>query len=641
VSRPLLRIVNKTGTGRRFPQAVPTGLLAVMVLFSAAPGDAQPAVRQVLMLQSFDRGTLPVDHFTSDFRVELDKRATEHVNVVQVVVGPRGSVAASDQAIVDYIRSLFVDHPKPDLIVTAAGPAAVFARKYRQQLFPDAPILFASVDRQFLDDAPLGDNETAVAVDNQFSGTIETILQLLPETRQVFMVMGSGPLGRFWRRELESQFGRFRDRLTFVWSNDLSIQEVLRRCTSLPEHSAILYISFGADVAGASFPDERLFAELRETANAPLFAGQSVYLGSGIVGGSLLSIDDMSRDTADAAARLLQGAAPKSINVPVRLPGQPAFDWRELQRWGIPDSRLPPGSLVRYRAPSLWSAYRNTVLSAMGVLAIQSLLIIGLLYQRRARRRAELESRNHLALAADASRRLTMSALTSSIAHELGQPLSSMIHNAQAGRMMLTAERATPDAMGEILSDIEAEGVQAAQIIDRHRTMLQGRQLDTKPIDLHFVIRESIALVAHDMRTRQIEATVNLSSSPCIITGDEVLLQQVMVNLLMNAMDAMAETPPARRRVTVTTEVRTADVDVSVRDAGSGLPAQIDGALFAPFVTTKAQGLGIGLTITQTIVEAHRGTIDARNNPDGGATFTVTLRRSGTQEIRSGPASVA
>ena len=369
----------------------------------------------------------------------------------------------------------------------------------------------------------------------------------------------------------------------------------------------------------------------------PYLRGRASSWDTGIVGGSLLSIDEMSRDTADVAVRLLHGAAPTSIDVPVRLPGQPTFDWRELQRWGIPESRLPPGSLVRYRAPSLWSAYRSTVLSAMGVLAIQSLLIIGLLYQRRARRRAELESRNNLALAADASRRLTMSALTSSIAHELGQPLSSMIHNAQAGRMMITADRATPDTMGEILSDIETEGVQATQIIDRHRTMLRGRQLDTKPIDLHVVIHESLALVAHDMRTRQIEATVNLSSSPCIITGDEVLLQQVMVNLLMNAMDAMTETPPARRRVTISTEVRAADVDVSVRDAGTGLPAQIDGALFTPFVTTKAHGLGIGLTITQTIVDAHRGTIDARNNPEGGATFTVTLRRSGTPEIRSGP----
>ncbi len=296
---------------------------------------------------------------------------------------------------------------------------------------------------------------------------------------------------------------------------------------------------------------------------------------------------------------------------------------------------------MRYRAPSLWSAYRNTVLSTVGVLAVQSLLIIGLVHQRRARRRAEIESRHNLALAADASRRLTMSALTSSIAHELGQPLTAMINNAQAGRMMITADRATPDTMGEILSDIETEGVQAQQIIDRHRTMLRGRQLDAKPIDLHVVIQESLALVAHDMRTREIEATVNLSSSTCIITGDEVLLQQVMVNLLMNAMDAMAETPPTRRRVSISTDVRAADVEVSVRDAGAGLPTPINGALFTPFVTTKAHGLGIGLTITRTIVDAHRGTIDARNNPEGGATFTVTLRRGRTAEIPSGPPSVA
>ena len=299
---------------------------------------------------------------------------------------------------------------------------------------------------------------------------------------------------------------------------------------------------------------------------------------------------------------------------------------------------MPPGSVVRYRAPSLWSAYRGTVLSAVGVLAVQSLLIVGLLYQRRARQRAEIESRRNLALAADASRRQTMSALTSSIAHELGQPLSSMIHNAQALQMMVTANRATPDTIGEILSDIQSQGVQATQIIDRHRTMLRSHQLDKKPIDLHAVIDESLALVAHDMRARQIEATVDLSSNPCVINGDQVLLQQVLVNLVMNAMDAMAETPPARRRVTISTEVRAADVDVSVRDTGTGLPAQIDGTLFTPFVTTKAHGLGIGLTIARTIVDAHGGTIDARNNPDGGATFTVTLRRSETPGIAVRPA---
>ena len=640
MSRLLLRIVSKTGRARS-PCVALTSLIAVVLLLSAAPSDAQPAVRQVLLLQSFARGNAAVDQFTTNFRVELDRRVEGPVNVVQVVVGPTGFVSAPEQAVVDYIRSTFVNHPKPDLIVTIAGSAAVFARKYRQQLFPETPILFASVDQKYLRDAPLGDNETAVAVANDFPRVIEHILQLLPQTRQVFMVVGSGPIGQFWRRELENEFRRFHDQLIFVWFDQLSVQDTLRRSASLPENSAIVYVIFSTDGTGVAFADERMFAELHATANAPLFAPFSVYLGAGVVGGSLLSISDLSRDTADVAGRLLNGAPPSSIRLPSRVAGQPTFDWRELQRWGIPESRLPPGSIVRYRAPSLWSAYRSTVISAMGVLAIQSLLIIGLLYQRRARRRAEIESRNNLALAADASRRLTMSALTSTIAHELGQPLSSMIHNAQAGRMMLTADRSTPDAMGEILSDIEIEGVQATQIIDRHRTMLRGHQWDATPIDLHAVIDESLALVAHDMRARQIEATVDLSSHPCIINGDQVLMRQVLVNLVMNAMDAMTETPPARRRVTISTEVRGADVDLSVRDAGTGLPAQIDGSRFTPFVTTKAHGLGIGLTITQTIVDAHRGTIAARNNPDGGATFTVTLRRSGTQEIRSSPASVA
>jgi len=611
----------------------------VFVLLASAPSNAQPAVRQVLLLQSFSRGNVGVDQFTSNFRVELDQRAEGPVNVVQVVVGPTGSVGAPEQAVVDYIRSTFVDRPKPDLIVTVAGPAAVFARKYRQQLFPDTPTLFASVDQKYLGDLPLGDNETAVAAVNDYPHVIENILQLLPQTRQVFMVTGSGQVGQFWRRELENEFRRFHDRLTFVWFEDLSFREALLRTASLPDNSAILYIIFGTDGTGAAFADERLFAELHATANAPLFAGQSVYLGAGIVGGSLLSIDDLSRDTADVAVRLLSGESPGSVRVPPHVPGQPIFDWRELQRWGIAESRLPAGSVVRYRSPSLWQEYRYTILGAIGALAIQALLIVGLLYQRRARQRAELDSRRNLALAADANRRQTMSALTNAIAHELGQPLSSMIHNAHALQKMIATDRATPETIGEILSDIRSEGIQATQIIDRHRTMLRSHQLDKKPIDLHEVISESLALVAHDMRARQIQPIVNLSSNPCIIRGDQVLLGQVLVNLVMNAMDAMAETPPVRRRLTIRTEVRAADVEVTVRDTGTGLPADINGKLFAPFVTTKTNGLGIGLTIARTIVHAHEGTIDARNNPDGGATFTFTLRRAETPKRLSGSMS--
>ena len=602
--------------------------LAGLLTLGAAPNVAAPAVRQVLLLQSFDRGNLVTDSFTTNFRVDLDRLAGSPVNVVEIVVGPTGFVGAPGQAVVDYIQSTFAGRPKPDLLVTVGGPAAAFARKYRRHLFPDTPLLFASVDQRYLRDAPLGENETAVAVVNDGPRLVDEILRLLPQTKQVFMVTGSGLLAKFWQRELDKEFKRFGDRLTFVWSEDLSLPEILRRCASLPRDSAIFYFAFGTDAQGGGYADERVLTELRATANAPIFGAQSTYAGYGIVGGTLMSIDDLVRSTADVANRLLNGASPRSINMPPQLAGPPVFDWRELQRWGIPENRLPAGSVVHYRHPSVWQEYRLAVLSVIGVLVIQSLLILGLVYERRARHRAEIDSRRNLAIAADVSRRETMSALTGSIAHELSQPLTALMSNAQALHAMSTANGATSDTTGEIVADIKAQTLRAKEIIDRHRKMLRTRQVDKKPIDLHAVVYESLALVGHDVRARQIEAAIHLPANPCIVNGDQVLLQQVLVNLVMNAMDAMAETPWARRHLTIRSEVRADDVEVSVRDTGTGVPAHITSVLFTPFVTTKPNGVGIGLTIARAIVDAHGGTITARNNPEGGATFTVTLRRS-------------
>jgi C4-dicarboxylate-specific signal transduction histidine kinase len=149
------------------------------------------------------------------------------------------------------------------------------------------------------------------------------------------------------------------------------------------------------------------------------------------------------------------------------------------------------------------------------------------------------------------------------------------------------------------------------------------------------VIDESLALVAHEIRTRQIGVTLDRSSTPCVVDGDQVLLGQVLVNLVSNAMDALAETSPARRRITIRTAVTTAEVELSVSDTGTGVPAKIVDTLFTPFVTTKPHGLGIGLPIAQRIVDAHGGTIAAHENLHGGATFTVTLPRSATDKLLS------
>ena len=446
-----------------------------------------------------------VDQFTGGFRVELDQRTGEPVNVIQVVVGPTGFVGAPEQAIVDFIRSTFADRPKPDLIVTVAGPAAVFARQYRQQLFPDTPLLFAAVDERYLQDAPLGENETAVAVTNDFPELVDEILQLLPETRQVVMVMGSGSIGRFWRQELEGPFRRFDDRLTFVWSDELSFPELLLRVASLPDDSAIFYITFGTDAAGAAYADERVMAELHAAANAPLFAGHSVFLGAGVVGGRLMSIDDLSRRTADAAIGILNGAPPRRSEVLRRSSSQPIFDWRELQRWGIPESRLPPGSVVRYRGPNLWGEYRGTVLLAAGALAAQAFLIIWLLFERRARQRAEVDSRRNLR----ACRRrqsprddVRPDDLDWTRAHATAQ-----FDDAQRSSAADDGDGQCCDAGRDQRDPVRYSDRWPPRRADHRAPSSNAPQSSATraPDRSSGVVTETLALVAHDMRARQIE----------------------------------------------------------------------------------------------------------------------------------------
>ena len=611
---------------------------AVVTVAWARPAAAQRPIKRVLTIHAGPEAFPGNTRFDELVTKVLYSHPTIEVDYYAEFLEYEEFGVAADISLRDYIRIKFRDR-QLDALIADGAPAVQFALQHRAELFPDVPIVFvsAATPSEVLEGKVA--RVTGVLRGPSQVETLDLALKLHPTAKRI-QVVAYAPNFETYEKGVKSALAAFSSRVTLTYSNEPSLPELLAALKMLPADSLILYARYSPVTRGrVIFPDEVL-PEIAEAATVPIYTPLDTYIGKGVVGGMMRSESSTAMRVGEATLRILEGAKPEDIPVEA-APMSPIFDWRQVQRWGINPSLLPVGSVIMFREPSVWDRYGGYIISAVALLAVQLLLIVGLLYERHARQRAEIESRRNLALAADASRRQTMSALTSSIAHELGQPITAMINNAQAGRMMITANRATPDTVGEILSDIESEGVQAAQIIDRHRTMLRGRQLDTKPIDLHVVIHESLALVAHDMRTRQIEATVNLSSSPCIITGDQVLLQQVLVNLVMNAMDAMAETPPARRRVTISTAVRAADVEVSVRDTGTGLPTQIDGTLFTPFVTTKAHGLGIGLTITRTIVDAHRGTIDAHNNPEGGATFTVTLRRSETAEILSGPPSAA
>jgi len=219
-----------------------------------------------------------------------------------------------------------------------------------------------------------------------------------------------------------------------------------------------------------------------------------------------------------------------------------------------------------------------------------------------------------------------MGELTASLAHELNQPLTAILNNAQVALRHLDA--ASPDLSGlrEILADIVADDKRAAEVIHRLRALVKKGDLGHVPLDINDVVAEVAQLVRHDVVRRNVPMTVDLAAGLPSVRGDRVQLQQVVLNMILNGLEAMAE-PNGRGRALVIRTARAGDaaVRVSVEDSGAGIDPDDVERLFEPLYTTKPEGLGMGLAIARTIVDAHGGRLGASNNAAGGATFDFTV----------------
>jgi len=361
-------------------------VFALLTLGWATPVAAQTGARQVLLLTSFELSPFTV--FKDLFRNELSRRSGP-VTFFEVSLRPAPFASAtSDEPIVNYLRSTLAGRHL-DLVVSIGGPSAVFANKYRAELFPETPVLQAGVDAQWVQGQAPDVNETAVAAALDFAPIIENVLTVLPRTAAVYVVIGASPFEQFWRSRALRDFERFRDRLQFVWLNDLPFAEVVLRVSVLPPDSVIYYATMSQDATGVLHSEERALNQLRAVANAPIFGAFDFQLGHGVVGGPLVPVAELARNSADVGLRLLNGESPGSIKTPAQGHALPAYDWRELRRWGISDARLPAGSVVHFSQPGVWHQYKVYVLGAVILLGLQSALIAGLVVQRARRRRTE------------------------------------------------------------------------------------------------------------------------------------------------------------------------------------------------------------------------------------------------------------
>ena len=611
-----------------------TGLKLAATLLSLLPCLAIAAAKgpatepkRVLIVESFGRDVSPWNAITPAFKTELARRLPAPIEFNETAVETaRKDEPQAELAFAGYLRALYA-RDEPDLIVPVGGPAAQFWWRHRAALFPATPVVIGGIESRVLKALTLNSNDAAVGIQFDLAHTgPEVVLQLLPATTNIAVVVGDSMLERFWVAECRQAWVTFSNRVELVWFNKLPFPEMCRRAATMPPRSALAYGVLFVDAAGV--PQERMQAldQLCAVANAPVFGLFEEQLGHGIVGGRLFSSETVGRETAGVAARVLRGESVGNLPTLLLPAGPPTFDWRQLQRWGIDERRLPPQSIVRFRQPSAWERYRWYVFGVIGIILLQALTIVALLAQRTWRRRAESAAQRHRDELLHIGRVQMLGQLSCALGHELNQPLGAILSNAEAAELLL--QRRSPDLreVREILADIRNDDQHASEVIHRMRTLLRRHEMELEPLSAEELIAECITLARSDAIERKVTIGAEVVPGTPRVRGDRVHLEQVLLNLLVNSMDAMRDCPAERRRLRVRGGPGDKDTVIfSVEDSGPGVPPDQLEHIFDSFHTTKPNGLGVGLSISRTIIEAHHGRIWAENNAHGGAIFRFTL----------------
>jgi C4-dicarboxylate-specific signal transduction histidine kinase len=262
--------------------------------------------------------------------------------------------------------------------------------------------------------------------------------------------------------------------------------------------------------------------------------------------------------------------------------------------------------------------------------------LLGVSMDVTARKQAELEGAQQREDLEHLSRVALVGEMATSLAHELSQPLTAMVTNASAAQRFLARGEVNPDELRELLADIAADGLRAGDVIRGIKGMVRKVESERRAVDVNEVIANVLRLVRADALAHGCALATELESALPPILGDAVQLQQVLLNLIINAFDAMRKSPCDSCRVEIASRyVDTKSVEVSVRDFGPGLPADESARVFERFFSTKNDGMGMGLAIARSIIEAHTGTLGAENAEGGGARFWFRVPTHVTDPQRS------
>ena len=534
----------------------------------------------------------------------------------------RFSGAAYEESLKRYLKEKYRDRPIGVVVAHGAGTLD-YTLRWREELWPGVPVVFSMLEASQLARLGRRANVTGVVIRNPMADAIKAARVAVPGLDTIVLIGDSWdrqPLFRPWGEEIPAATSG----LKVIDLVGQKLSNLLMRVAELPESSAIVYSGVFSDGEGTYFPAATALRMIAEKANHPIVVGVEPLLAAGAIGGYSLIASEIGADTGRLALRVLNGEQASDVP-PVTRDSRPLFNWKQMQRWNVSEASLPRGSEIRFREATFLEHYRWQSIAIAAALLIQASLIMFLLHERHLRHRAEIESQKRMSELAHVNRHATAGELSSSIAHELNQPLGSILTNAETAELILKSERPDLGEVREILADIKRDDQRAGEVIRRLRSYLKRTPFEMRDIDLNEIMSEAFKFLSVQASARNIALYLQTAPGALRVRGDPVQLQQVVLNLVVNSMDAMTEMPYGRTVIGRTEMNGGSSVEISISDSGPGIPPDRIAQVFDPFFTTKDQGMGIGLSIARTIILAHKGTIWAENQIGGGAAFRFCL----------------
>jgi signal transduction histidine kinase len=580
----------------------------VLVLWGAQPDNPAAAVGVQALRSALIEGAAPrIVNIQSEVHDDLSFDAAEFEEELLALLRKKG-----------YAGRL-------DLVMPMGGPALRFARRHEDELWPGVPIVAFGGSEKSLREGAAGADATGVAFEVDEPGTLRLARRLQPDAERLVLVAGDSGYDRSSVPRLERVAAREGAGLQVERLFGRPLRAMLDRVSHLPPRTIVLYTTVSRDADGQTLTPANVAELLSRASAAPVYGVWESQVGRGIVGGSVEGIAAHGRRAAEVALRVLRGSPARDIPIAPPSNAVPIVDWRQLRRFGLSESLLPPGSVVLNRPPSFVKEHRSLVTVVGLVLAVQMALIVALLAQARERRKAEADAAQGRADLTHAARLSAVGELTASIAHEINQPLGAILSNAEAAELFLEADPPRLDRVRQILGDIREEDRRASEVIREVRALARKQAPESTPLDVNAIVGDVMTLLAADARRRRIELQTDLASPLPLVSGDRTQLRQVVLNLALNGMEALGPHEPGARLVRIRTRADGSGVELAVSDTGPGLAADRLPRMFESFFTTKADGLGLGLSIVRSIVEGHGGRVTAENNAGAGATFRVVL----------------